>query len=153
MENVLEMTVREAKDLIRDNLVKGSKCPCCNQKVALNKSTLSYKHAKLLEAMSEHGNDWIHLATDLPRSVVPTNYATLKYWGLIMPKAKDENDDKPASGYWKLTMTGRLFVEGEMTAPKDVYFFNNTKIGQSKKEVTFNQAIKKRFSYSEIMAR
>jgi hypothetical protein len=77
---------------------------------------------------------------------------TAKWWGLVEPAAKDEKDeDKKASGRWRLTDKGRAFVIGRTLIPKYAFIFDNGCFGYSEAMVDIRDALKKKFSYEELM--
>lgn len=114
-------TLQEAKDDLERNVRKGTRCKCCNCFVkeyqANIHSTLAqwlillyleHKKAVGCDAYVRYDNERLRI----PGCKMFTDYARLKHWKLIEPMPKDPKNKKvKASGSWRITKTGRDFVE------------------------------------------
>lgn len=148
-----EMTIAEAKKLLREQWEKGLKCPCCNQLVKLYKPALRANMAMVLidiyKTMQRTNKTWVHVMDE----VKPINgdYAKLRFWGLLAPKGDDPVKDTKASGFWSVTDKGVDFILGKQSVPSRVHIFDNRKWGESGGMVSIQQALGKKFSWQELM--
>ena len=79
-------------------------------------------------------------------------YSLMRFWNLIEPaEHKDFEDDKKASGFWRVTQKGIFFVTAKIQIPKYVYLFNNQKYSESWDTIDIKDALGKKFSYTELM--
>jgi len=148
-------TLFEAKEAfghaIRD---AGMDCPCCGRWGKINPYQITSTQAKgLIWMYTNFPRDcWIDLG-DAPGWLLRAKtMTTAKWWGLIEPAAKDENDaGKKASGKWRLTDKGRAFVIGRTLIPKYTFIFGNGCFGYSETMVDIRDALKNKFSYEELM--
>jgi len=148
-------TLFEAKEAfghaIRD---AGMDCPCCGRWGKINPYQITSTQAKgLIWMYTNFPRDcWIDLG-DAPGWLLRAKtMTTVKWWGLIEPAAKDENDaGKKASGKWRLTDKGRAFVIGRTLIPKYTFIFGNGCFGYSETMVDIRDALKNKFSYEELM--
>ena len=62
-----------------------------------------------------------------------------------------EVSQKRTSGIWRITPSGKLFVNGASTAPEKVYLYNNKVKGWSSTRTTVMQALDEHFDYEQLM--
>lgn len=145
-------TITEAKTYLRQNWDDGTKCPCCNQMVKLYKHRLQalmvYYLAQIYK-IQKGKNNWVHVMSE----VKPINgdYAKMRFWGLLEEKGDQPTKDTKSSGYWRVTTSGILFLKGRIRVPEKVFIFDNKKWGQTNATVNIAEALKNKFSYSELM--
>lgn len=98
------------------------------------------------------GQAWVHSSDLHP---ISGNYTKPKYWDLIeeMPRDMDprvvEGVTK-TSGNWRLTLRGKLFVEGKITIQEKAILFNKKCYGYTGKMATISDCLKKPFNYQEL---
>lgn len=154
------ITIQEAKEYLKSTYgQKGIKCPVCNQNVTLWKRPLSSGSARSLIILykidRENPGKWVHIQQEFAQRKLNANsmnYILLPWYGLIESKKGNDDPKKKASGFWRITQSGRDFVEGRVTMPSHVYIINNTKDGQSDKYIDIRTALGKEFDYRELMA-
>ena len=145
-------TLIEAKEYINEHKDKGVKCPCCTQMYKVWRkrpiSTAVASMCKLFQ-MQQTTDKYFHL-DDF--SVLPKdrNFSQLINWDLVEPM-RNNDKDKRASGYWRLTTTGRGFVAGAFRIQKYVFTLNNKVVGYSEEKATVEECLGKKFSYAELM--
>lgn len=146
-------TIEEGKQLLRDNWEQGLKCPCCKQNVKLYKLSMRANIAMVLidiyKIMQTDNKTWVHVIDEA--KPVNGDYAKLRFWGLLAPRGDTPDKDTKASGYWSVTPLGREFLQGRVSVSSKVFIFDNRKYGSSDETVTINQALGKKFSWSELM--
>ena len=78
--------------------------------------------------------------------------SVLQHWKLLERKAKDVDEDKRGSGFWRLTERGREFVRNRTSIPKHAFVFDNRVITFSTQQVDVTATLGKKFSYNELMS-
>lgn len=166
--NYDDMTIAQAKAILRNKLHEGFECPLCKGHTQLYSRPLTSSMVAgliLMYAKTKHeqnkgfiGQVWIHLerffsdnknATPSMRGDIPK----LRFWGFIIPKEGNSEDGNPNNGYYTLTKAAFDFIEGRTKVPSHVDIYNNKFYGYSvkAKEVTVYQALKQKFNYNEII--
>lgn len=149
-------THKEAKQYLRANFEKGCKCPTCGQRVQLYNYKLFASSAFALIRLSRLSDDWQHIkdfaeATDkTPRA---PHFAELRFWGMVEPMPTNEDPKKKASGFWRITPKGRLFVAGLSEVQSRILVYNNNFVGfaANAELITIKQALGNEFNYEELM--
>lgn len=144
-------TLSEAQNYVNERKHDGVICPCCTQlyKVWRKKpiSTAIAALCKLVQLQSIK-EDYYHLDNF---NIVPKdrNFSQLINWGLMTPMQSDDLT-KRSSGYWKATDKGKEFVQQKIAIPKYVFTLNNKVIGFSEQQINVQDALSKKFSYTEL---
>lgn len=158
-----EMTLAQAKEILRKHLDKGANCPCCKQPVKMYRRPLTsamalgllllYKDNKTYESQ---GDQWYHLENffkaipDLPSSV-RGDVPKLRFWGLIRAKEGGKDDGNPSNGLYQLTSSGKAFSQGIIKLSSHVKLYNNKFFGLSGNEINIHQALGTKFNYDQII--
>lgn len=155
-------TVEAAKKKIfsAENFTKGSDCPVCDRRVQIRKYTINLLQLMLLKrlySLQELSNPlkYFHVENDIRVPLkVGGDWAKLRHWGLIEECRVSMADGKPRSGYWRLTIKGKAFVNGITVVPKYITLYNAQFRGFQDVDDTISaiDIIKtnKKFSYTEI---
>lgn len=152
-------TLREAKDFLRKNWHKGTNCPCCSQKVKLWKYQIHSTMATVLIELYHMTPNEYHHHDDLWRIVKDKfnfqavhcgDFSKLALWGLIEPMPKDYDSNKKATGNWKITEKGKMFVENKIKVSKVLFVFNG-KIWGEEGEVYILDTLRKKFDYKNMI--
>lgn len=153
-----DVFMSDAKNKLARELDRGTHCPCCGQYAKRYKRRIHYTMAKLLIHFYRVNQDqqFMHYTDIIAATGVDEfrggDFTKLQLWGLIIEKPKAEDEDKKASGYWKITDKGCAFVEGKVEVPMHAYIYNNRVRGFSDdKFVSIKDCLGKKFSYSELM--
>lgn len=154
-----DMTLGEAREILRELVKDGHKCPVCTQFAKVYRRAFPSASARILVLLYREGgrHDYVYLPDLLPK--VGTNTASQggygvqsAHWGLIERQPGTREDGSDRVGWWRLTENGRLFVEGRITVPKYAKLYDGRCLGTEGNPVTIQQALGKRFDYSELMA-
>ena len=158
-----EKTVIEAKSEVFSlaNFHKGTECPVCERHEQLRKYTINSAQSFLLMNLRRlHVNalnpkKYFHVENDIKVPLkVGGDWAKLRFWGLIEECKNAEADNKPRSGYWRLTANGSLFVQNRLSIPKYVTLYNAEFRGYKDEEdtITIQDVFdkKKAFSFTEV---
>ena len=149
-----DMTIAQAKQVLRDNFIKGIECPCCGQFVKKYPRKLNAQMARGLISLyhlSKNKTYPIHIH-QIFNNRHPADFAKLKYWKLIK-EGKNEDSDKRTSGKWFITYKGIQFIKGEIQIPKYVDLYNDKALGFSTEMTTIKDALGNKFDYAELMGR
>ena len=131
----------------------GGKCPCCRRWGKINGYQINSTQVRGMIWMLKNfrKNAWVDLGK-APKWVLRSkSMATLHHWDLLEAKPKGKDEDKRASGLWRLTPHGHDFIRRRITMPKYAFVFGNKLIKHSKEQVDAVQALGKKFSYEELM--
>lgn len=161
-----ERTLKQAKDDLRSKLFDGATCECCGRHTQLYvrqiTSSMALGLIKLFTEgkVHENGNGYIHIERffkdliGVPASI-RADIPKLRFWGLIQPEGKENEDGNPNSGLYKITEQGKLFVEGKILVPSHINVYNNKMYGfnVNAKDINIKQALKNKFNYNLLMGR
>ena len=159
MKEQEELTIREARAIMRADLRKGTTCICCRQPVKQYSRPLTSSMAMaLIIIYNTSQSEYIHLEEtfkdmDIPSSI-RGDVPKLRFWNLIEPKiGTGKEDGNPNNGYYRITEIGRRFVENKASVSSHVLLYNNTMYGYPEgcKEINIVQALKNKFNYEEIV--
>ena len=157
-----QITIAQARDIMRPKLEKGTVCLCCGQQTRQYKRIITsamcqgliYIYTDGAEHMTPDG--YIHLENFFKDLIgVPSSIRgdlpKCRFWGLLEPRGATREDDNPCDGYYKLTQKGKQFVEGKILVRKAVKLYNNKFYGFHGPEIDIFGAIKNKFNYSRLM--
>lgn len=133
---------------------KGANCPCCKRWGKINGYQITSTQTRGMIWMLKNfrKNEWIDLGKAPKWILRSKSMATLHHWGLLEAKPKKDDEDKRASGLWRLTPRGHDFIRRRTTMPKYAFVFDNRLIKVSKEQVDVVQTLGKKFSYEELMS-
>jgi len=153
------VTLREAKDWLRDHLGDGAHCPCCTQFAMVYQRRIHRGMARVLIAMwRAAGQEWVYLP-DLVKSLtgVGRDESFLRFWDLI-EESKDQRPDGGRAGWWRVTPLGEQFVKREVTVHQIVNIYDDRRVRPRRGAPAFQgpqidivDALTKRFDYAELM--
>lgn len=154
-----EITIEQLKELLRENMDKGTICPCCNNYVKMYKRKLTSSMVFCLIHFKKHvdknGNEFQNFITILDRlkltSTQRADWQKLVYFKLITAETSERGH--PRSGYYKLTELGIKFVNHQSVVPEFVKVYNSKTYGYSEKQINISQAINNKFNYLELMGK
>lgn len=145
-------TIAEAKEQLKENWLKGEKCPCCNQFVKLYKIKISGQAVRDLLRLCvitggdtseyKHINDFSNLAS--------RSFSKLAHWGLVTDEL-NEDTTKRTSGMWSITEKGVQFARKQTEVPKYAYLYNSQCKAMSPETVGVVEALGHKFDYEELM--
>lgn len=129
-------------------------CPTCGQRVQFYKRRLNASMAetliKVYKLTRSRPERTAHVDEFRPENG-NGDYAKLRFWGLLEPLSRRNNEGN-ASGAWRITPYGELFVEGTAQAWSHMLVFNNQAYGYAKAEqVSIVEALGRPFDYKETV--
>lgn len=137
-----------------DKRDEGYTCSCCGLYVKRYHRSLNCNMALALIVLYKSGiRDFIHLENLMQKYDYKRcgDASYLVHWRFL-EKCKDKREDGSSrNGKYKITSMGLMFVEGKITAKESILIFNNKMEGFTGEEINIEQALGKKFSYSELM--
>lgn len=159
-----DLTIQQARDIMRPLLNKGTKCLCCGLRTQLYTRSLTSSMVYGLILLYKESQGWIeqgkpdpfvHLETLFKESAIPSSIRAdvvkAKFWGFIQARGEKKDDGNPNDGYYALTQKGTQFILGKILVQKSVKIYNNTFYGFDGPEIDVWGAIKNKFSYKDLM--
>ena len=155
------ITLKEAKDYVKENVNKGVRCPCCEGFVKLYKRKINsgmalfliglYKLDKVAPYTNYFQNKEVMELMKL--NTASLDYSVLEHFGLIQSKKHGYYDHKrtKCTGYWKITDRGREFVKRQIKVEKRVWLLHNQVMGFDRDTVDIKHCLGSKFDYEELM--
>lgn len=145
-------TLEEAKQYLRERMYgDGAECPCCTQFVKIYKRSITSSMCWALAEFYagngqqyEHANEFFKEREGIPDSL-RGDFAKFKFWMIVAP-----HEDK--RGYYRVTDTGRAFLEEGLEVPKFFAIFNDNILKQSDEMVTIQQASENKFDLEKLLS-
>lgn len=147
-----DMTLAEARDLLRTLVDDGHDCPVCTQLAKVYRRKINSGMARSLIEMYRVGGpalDWVHVPTQI--GARSREEGKLAYWGLV-EEEHQERDDGGRAGYWRVTTKGVQFVSAQIKVPKYARVYDGRCLSLTGDEVTIREALGSKFNYDELMA-
>ena len=146
-------TLQLARERVREKLDDGIICPCCSQFAKRYFRPLHCAMAlwliDLYQLAKREGLDLFFHYSKV-HDGHPGDAAKLVYWNLIEPQHDSEKGARN-NGFWRITETGRLFVEARISVQQKCVVFNGECVGFDGDEITITEALGDKFSYDELM--
>ena len=150
-----DMSLIDARALLRRLVDEGHECPCCTQFAKVYKRKIHASMARavisIYRASYWEKKHWVEISKLLPHNQV-ADAAKLRYWGLIEEEPSVRSDGSERTGFWRITLKGMEFVRGAGTVQKYAKLYDGRCLGLEGDMVTIQDALGKKFNYSELMA-
>lgn len=146
----LDMTVREAQNVLRALLDEGHVCPVCTQFAKVYRFGFNAAMARGLISMYQRGRrGWVNV----PELGLPGGHMLkARFWRLIeKPEELIREDGSTRVGIWRVTEEGERFVLCRMQIASHARIYNNRCLGLAGRSVDIQQVLGKRFNYHELM--
>jgi hypothetical protein len=151
-----EMTLRDARDELRELVNAGCRCPCCTQLAKVYRRPMTAIAATALIALYRTcGTDYGHMPTiakqQLRNVAHQGGYITLShYWDLIEEESA-QRDDGGRVGWWRVTPAGKAWILGGVI-PKYAHIYDGRCLGLAGEPVGIVACLGTKFDYDELMA-
>lgn len=147
-----DMTVGEAKELLRGLLDDGERCPCCTQRAQVYKRSIHSSMARGLIKLYRRPphTDFHEIALFMEHREL-ADFAKLAYWDLVLEQPSVRADGSTRTGFWQITPLGAAFVEGTEAVAKYARIYDGRCLGLTGPGVTIKDALGTRFNYAELM--
>jgi hypothetical protein len=165
-----DTTFGEIKQQMREHVVEGVICPCCELPAKVYKRKLNSSMAYVLLLMvgeyDMNGGAFMHVPSMINRKRLKPkvaaslrgDYAKLRYWGLIeqekMPKKpQGEDRHKKTSGNWRPTWQGIQFAKGEINVASHAIIYGKRCMRLTEQTTTsVKDSLGDKWDYNELMA-
>lgn len=143
------MTIREARDILREHLDEGIRCPCCGQNAEIYQRKIHTTLARALITLYRNSSpgQFVHTAS-LPGDT--HEISQLSWWGLI-EEERIRREDGGRAGWWRVVPHGVNWVMARTTVPKYARVYDSDCIGLTGDQVTIQDALGSKFNYRELM--
>ena len=156
----LDSSLEDGRRWLREHWREGVKCPVCTQMVKLYSRKLYSSMAAALIHLYRNfdHNKYVHKSELVKAKKLATtfgggDFAKLAYWGLIKEQEPSPGEDKRTSGWWIITDKGVQFVERKVKVKSHVLIFNSRFFGFEGRDVSIDDCLGEKWSYSELMGR
>lgn len=135
---------------------KGGVCPTCDRWGKINNKSIHKAMAAELawlyqETKRRNVGDWIDVPMTAPKHVLRSNsLPSLRWWGLVEQAHVGDSKQK-RSGMWRITLKGMDFVEGLLSVPRMMFYYNGAAVGFSTDLVYFKDCLDEGFDYDAMM--
>jgi hypothetical protein len=145
-----DMTLGQARDLLRTLVDNGHDCPLCTQHAKVYQRPIHAMMALELIAFYRHaGREWASLqGSGVQRG---GDIAKCRYWGLIEAMQGKRDDGSTRVGWWRVTDLGEAWIHQQARVKKHARIYDGRCLGLRGEEVTILDALGKKFNYAELM--
>lgn len=145
------MTLTEARDILRKLSIDGHACPVCTQFTKVYKRKIHSRMARdLIKFYRAHQLAYGHTTETL--GATAPDFTKLVYWGLIEQQPGEREDGSSRTGWWRITSAGIDWLFGRTTVPKYAKVFDGRLLGLDAGEyVSISDALGSKFNYIELM--
>ena len=143
---LINASLREARNWLRTRLPDGARCPCCEQFAKVYKRKLNSGVAwTLIHVYRAAGTDWVDVLRAIPGAKHNGDMGSLRYWGLV-------EAGPGRNGIWRVTDRGARFARGEISVPSHALVYDGTLIRVEGDPLWIRDALGDRFDYDTLMA-
>lgn len=149
-----DMTLGEARRLLRDLVEDGATCPCCRRLAKIYRRKINSTQARDLIAMYRYGGtEFAYLPHVRKASGGRSNREEpkLRWWGLVEEEPTLRPDGGRA-GWWRVTERGVMFVRCQITVPKYAREYDGRCLRLLGDPITIRDALGTKFNYDDLMA-
>jgi hypothetical protein len=128
-----EMTLTEAKEWLRARVVKGERCPCCDQFARVYRRTINRSMAKTLVALCRVGgtHTFVHQRA-VERAAaryydlvgLDTHEISQLSWWVLVEEELISRPDGGRAGWWRATPLGMAWASGKTVVPRYAHLYN-----------------------------
>lgn len=151
-----DMTLGEARAILRGLLEHGEDCPTCGQHAQVYRRPMTSVAARALIALwRAHRTSFGHMPTVARLHVADAagqgGYLVLgAHWGLIEDETSVRGDQGRA-GYWRVTAAGEQWLNGHSTVAKYVRLYNGQRLEFDGPQVDVVQVLGQKFDLVELL--
>ena len=156
--NGSDALLRDARAELHDNLVVGSRCPCCDQFAKIYKRKLPRATVLvMIRLWRRNEGRWYVFVPKMLDTMTGTaahggDGTKGQLWGLMEQRVGVRDDSSTRVGWWRLTDLGREFVQGNVKVPKYAHVYNGYCLKTSGPDWSIRQALGTKFNYDELMS-
>jgi hypothetical protein len=145
-----DMSLAEARAILRHLLEDGHTCPLCTQLAKIYWRKINSTMARTLLTMYRHGAaaEYVHTPS-LPGD---THEASQLAWWELAIEERARREDGGRAGWWRLTGRGADFAGARTTVPLHARIYDGRVLNLTGAPVTIHDALGTRFRYDDLMA-
>lgn len=148
-----DMTLGEARDLLRKLVDEGHKCPCCTQFAKVYRRTIHAAMARdLIASYRMYGSGVFFDLTTVTGKRGTGDFTKLRYWGLVEQEEGHREDGSTRVGRWRITPAGEAWLYARTTVTKYARLYDGRCLSLVGDQVNIKDALGKKFDYTELMA-
>lgn len=145
-----DMTLGEARDLLRELIEPGHECPCCHQFAKVYRRKVTGHMATMLAKMYRKGRlDFVNLPS-LRTGQGGLDDTIMQHFGLI-EEEKRLREDGGRAGWWRVSGKGERYLTAAAEIPKYAHVYAGKRLYYSGPSVTIFDALGTDFNYRELM--
>jgi len=151
-------TVKQAREWLEARVEHGVRCPTCTRFAKIYTRTITASMARALMLLYKHAqksDSFVRVDAYLMKEGVHSGAAMpalLRHWALVEKKAGKRKDTSSATGEYRITERGKLFVENKITVEKFVRLYDDQSLFvEGTEKISIRDALKKKFNYDELM--
>jgi hypothetical protein len=146
-----DMTLGEARALLRTLVDDGAACPCCTQFAKVYRRKIHSRMARdLITFYRQHGREWGHSTETLGASA--PDFVKLVYWGIVETDDLGLREDgSKRTGWWRITSDGVEFLFDRARTPKYARVYDGRCLGLTGDPIGIRDALGNRFFYRDLM--
>lgn len=147
-----DMTLKEARDALRELAEVGHTCPCCKQFAKIYRRKVNSAQVQAAIALwRAAGREFAHLPSlDKRFAGNGGDISKLRYWGLV-EEERTLRPDGGRAGIWRMTHRGELFVRGIIMVKKYAHIYDGRCLKLSGELVDVRECLGEKFDYAELM--
>lgn len=148
-----DITLGEARDILRGLVDDGHRCPCCTQFAKVYRFRINASMAvAAIRIWRKGGTEWVDVsAMGLPHNL-HAHLSKLRFWGILdKPEDMQREDGSSRVGIWRVTDRGAGWIAGRVSVPSHARIYDNRCLGLVGDPTAIRDALGQRFSYDELM--
>lgn len=158
MSNITDMhLVRDAKQFLEDHILEGVDCPVCGRFAREYERPIHRTMARMLIRLyhlTARSENVYFYSGNIAKGISTTgtnDFSKFRFLGLVEEMPKGIDQDQRTSGMWRITPSGKLFVENQMKVHKYAVIRMKEFRGLTGDMISIEDALGKSFSYKELM--
>lgn len=146
-----DMTLAEARDVLRTRVDDGERCPCCTQQAKVYARPIHASMAVGLIKLYRRPHDEFHEIAEFMQHRELADFAKLANWGLVTERPGVRADGSSRTGWWKITPLGVAFVEGRATVHRRARLYDGRCLGLIGEQASIRECLGSKFDYADLM--
>jgi hypothetical protein len=144
-----EMSLGEARELLRELVGHGCSCPCCTQFAKVYERKINSTMARTLITLFRAASPGTFVHT--PSLPGDTHEASQLEWWKLIEEESVRRPDGGRAGWWCVTDLGVQFARREIALPKYARIYDHRCLGLTDEPVNIVDCLGQRFDYAELM--
>lgn len=149
-------SLEDARKKYFADLREGTECPVCQRHGKIYRRKFNSSMARCLIALFNRDRAtpgrWINIVRELSYKERGGDYGKLAYWGMVETE-RDPAEDGNSNGLFRITATGRQFIQTELRVDKYILLYNNREwpANEDLGRTTLKEALGAKFKLDELL--